>query len=83
MDISAAYQTEELQSFKRSFSFTDSSVTMTDKIAYSGDDVITERFVTLDIDAIFFSITSRFIPRKTLFLFGAVNSTQKTHPKLL
>ena len=48
MDISGAYSSAELDGLERSFSFTESSVTMTDKIRYSGEEAITERFVTLD-----------------------------------
>ena len=46
-DISAAYGIEELKAFVRSFSFTDTSVIMTDTLDYEGEDAVTERFVTL------------------------------------
>lgn len=46
-DISGAYALDELRSLKRSFSFTDSTVTLTDEFEYCGDGIITERFVTL------------------------------------
>lgn len=46
-DISGAYALDELKALKRSFSFTDSTVTLTDKFDYTGDGEITERLVTL------------------------------------
>ena len=46
-DISGAYALDELKSLKRSFSFTDSTVTLTDEFDYCGDGIITERIVTL------------------------------------
>ena len=46
-DIAKAYKCEELESLLRSFSFTDDSVTLTDKFVYSGDGEITERLVSL------------------------------------
>lgn len=46
-DIAKAYICEGLDSILRSFSFTDDSVTLTDKFIYSGDGEIVERLVTL------------------------------------
>ena len=43
----AVSECEDLESLIRSFSFTDDSVTLTDKYAYSGDGEITERLVSL------------------------------------
>ena len=48
MDISGAYICGELKTLERSFGFSESSVTMVDIIDYIGEDIITERFVTLD-----------------------------------
>ena len=48
MDIAGAYSADGLTSLQRSFSFTEDSVTLTDRINYSGDGEIIERFVTLD-----------------------------------
>ncbi|MBQ9116897.1 MAG: heparinase II/III family protein, partial [Clostridia bacterium] len=47
LDIAKAYPCEGLSSVKRSFSFTDTSVTLTDVFEYSGEGEITERIVTL------------------------------------
>lgn len=46
-DIAKAYNCDGLESILRSFSFTDSSVTLTDKFVYSGDGEIVERLVSL------------------------------------
>lgn len=46
MDISQAYRYEGLNSLKRSFSFTDDSVTVSDEIGYSESGEIIERLVT-------------------------------------
>ena len=46
-DIAKAYNCDGLESILRSFSFTDGSVTLTDKFVYSGDGEIIERLVSL------------------------------------
>ena len=46
MDIAQAYRYEGLNSLKRSFTFTDDSVTLTDDIGYRGRGAIIERLVT-------------------------------------
>lgn len=46
-DISGAYALDELKSLKRSFTFTDQTVTLTDEFDYTGNGAITERLVTL------------------------------------
>lgn len=46
-DISGAYRCEGLEYIHRSFSFTDTSVTLRDSFGYSGSSPITERIVTL------------------------------------
>ena len=45
-DIAGAYECEGLESIKRSFSFTDSSVKMKDVFVYTGGGEITERITT-------------------------------------
>ncbi len=47
MDIAGAYNCDGLESINRSFSFTDDSVTLTDKFVYSGGGEIVERLVSL------------------------------------
>ena len=47
MDIAGAYNCDGLESILRSFSFTEDSVTLTDKFTYSGDGEIVERLVSL------------------------------------
>ncbi len=46
-DIAGAYEVEGLNSIKRSFSFTDDSVTLTDKFDYTGSEKIVEKLVSL------------------------------------
>ena len=46
-DIAGAYGIEGLSYVKRTFSFTDDTVTLTDTFAYSGEGTVVERFVTL------------------------------------
>lgn len=46
-DISGAYPIPELKSLIRSFTFTDSTITLTDKFDYCGEGAIVERFVSL------------------------------------
>ena len=46
LDIAPAYKYEGLNSLKRSFTFTDEAVTVSDDIGYKGRGVITERVVT-------------------------------------
>ncbi len=46
-DIAGAYKCEGLESIKRSFSFTNDTVTLTDDFVYSGAGEIVERIVTL------------------------------------
>ena len=57
MDIAGAYNVEGLESAKRSFSFTDDSVTLSDEFVYSGNGDIVERMVsyhpiTLEADGV-------------------------------
>jgi hypothetical protein len=47
LDIARAYSCAGLDSIKRSFSFTDEVVTMTDEFVYSGAGEIVDRIVTL------------------------------------
>ena len=47
LDIAGAYGIPELASLYRRFDFDEDSVRLTDSIAYSGSEQITERFVTL------------------------------------
>lgn len=47
MELAPAYKCEGLTSAKRSFSFTDAAVTLTDSFEYSGQGEIKERIVTL------------------------------------
>ena len=47
MDIAGAYACEGLNSIRRSFSFTEDSVTMTDTFDYSGSGAIVDRIATL------------------------------------
>ena len=47
IDISGAYGIPELTSLKRSFTFGEESVTITDEINYSGSGSITERLISL------------------------------------
>ena len=47
MDIAGAYACEGLASVKRSFSFTDEAVTLTDTFDYSGEGAIVDRIVTM------------------------------------
>lgn len=46
-DIAKAYDCENLESILRSFSFTNDSVTLTDKFVYNGDGELRERLVSL------------------------------------
>ena len=48
IDIAGAYNLKELKALKRSFSFTDDSVTLTDDFFYEGDGDIVERMVSFD-----------------------------------
>lgn len=45
LDIAGAYGLTDLKALKRTFSFTDTSVSLNDSFDYSGDGVITERFI--------------------------------------
>ena len=47
LDIAPAYGIDELSSLERRFSFTDESVTVTDRIDYSGAGEIVERVVSM------------------------------------
>lgn len=47
LDIASAYECEELTALRRTFSFTENSVTLADEFEYSGDGEIIERLVTL------------------------------------
>ncbi len=47
-DIAGAYGIDELSSLKRSFSFTDETVTLRDEFCYSGNGEIVERFVSYE-----------------------------------
>ena len=51
-DIAGAYGIEELKSLVRSFSFTDTEMTMKDSYVYDGDGVLTERLVSLIAPAV-------------------------------
>ncbi|MBE6537506.1 MAG: hypothetical protein E7673_06095 [Ruminococcaceae bacterium] len=42
-DIAGAYGSEEVKSIKRSFSFTETSITLNDKFVYTGSEKITDR----------------------------------------
>ena len=46
MDLAGAYEIDGLKSIRRSFSFTDDSVTLTDDFSYSGEGDIIERIVS-------------------------------------
>ncbi|MBR2459736.1 MAG: heparinase II/III family protein [Clostridia bacterium] len=48
-DIAGAYKVEGLESVKRSFTFTDDAVTLTDEFVYSGEGIIAERLVTYGV----------------------------------
>jgi hypothetical protein len=45
-DIAGAYKVEGLESIKRSFSFTDETVTLTDEFVYTGEGDIIDRLVS-------------------------------------
>ena len=47
LDIAGAYGIEELKSLKRSFTVGKEVLTLTDEFDYAGDEIITERFVSL------------------------------------
>lgn len=67
-DISSAYRCEGLEKIKRSFSFTDDTVTLSDEFVYTGEGDIVERIVTLyeprlDGDRVFVEdVTVKFDP---------------------
>ncbi len=46
MDIAGAYGSDEVVSIKRAFSFTESSIALTDKFIYTGTEAITDRLVS-------------------------------------
>lgn len=47
LDIASAYPVEHLNSLVRTFTILDDGISLTDEIDYTGDGIVTERFVTL------------------------------------
>ena len=78
MQMQSAYGIDELHLLERSFSFADNSVTLTDKIDYVGDGVVTERFILTDEPKVReggFSVGDAFLRVSTYALYAVSTYT--------